>query len=169
MEENNKNPVGRPSKFKPEYCEAIIEFFDIPTHTRELKSEINSTSGKNGQNEFNKKEWVDKPNKLPTFFRFAQSIGVAKSTVLDWADINNKDKYIGFYDAYNAAKEIQKEFLIDNGLAGRYPPASYIFTAKNITDMTDKQNIEHTGKDGTPLPFKVTIESTDKNNDKTDS
>ena len=48
--------------------------------------------------------------------------------------------------SYKEAKEVQKEFLMANGLVGASPPAAYIFTAKNVTDMKDKQEVEHSGE-----------------------
>jgi hypothetical protein len=47
--------------------------------------------------------------------------------------------------AYNKAKEYQKFFLIENALAGLYNPTAFIFTAKNITDMRDQQEVKHSG------------------------
>jgi hypothetical protein len=44
----------------------------------------------------------------------------------------------------NVAKGLQREFLVDNGLKGLYPPASFIFVAKNVTTMHDKQEVETT-------------------------
>jgi hypothetical protein len=67
-------------------------------------------------------------------------------TLVEWAKPDNETKYPGFSAAYNQAKDLEKEFLVDSGLAGLYPPASFIFTAKNITDMRDRQ--EFTGAEG---------------------
>jgi hypothetical protein len=32
--------------------------------------------------------------------------------------------------------------MVRNGIAGLYPPAAYAFTAKNITDMRDRTEID---------------------------
>jgi len=130
-----KQKVGRPSKYKPEYCQAIIDFFSGPKSERIVKS---VTTGKN---EYEKTEYVTVPCELPTLAKFARKIGVNKDTVIEWTKQHKE-----FSDAYNDIKDLQKEFLVDNGLAGLYPPASFIFTAKNITDMRDKSEIDHTSK-----------------------
>jgi len=129
-----KHPGGRPTKYKPEYCEQIVKFFACPKNERVVKS---ITTGKN---EYEKTEYTTIPNELPTFAKFARSIGVAYDTVCDWVKVHPE-----FLHAHNEAKRLQEEFLIDNGLAGLYPPASYIFTAKNITTMRDKTEVEHSG------------------------
>ena len=50
-----------------------------------------------------------------------------------------------FSETMKKARELQKEFLIHNSLQGLYNSTAFIFTAKNITDMRDKQEIEHSG------------------------
>lgn len=130
--------TGRPTKYKPEYCTAIVEFFDGPRTQERVKS---ITTGKN---EYERTDYETVPMPLPTFAKFARSIGVNGDTIVEWTK-----HYPEFSAAYNAAKDLQKEFLVDNGLAGHYPPASFIFTAKNITDMRDRQEV--TGADGGPI------------------
>lgn len=132
--ENGKNDTGRPSLYEPKYCDEMIAFFDIPLTERVLKSHTT------GKNEYEKDEYVDKPNPVPYFTRYARNIGVHINTLNLW-----REEHPEFMDAYNTCKEIQKEFLVQNGLAGHYPPASFIFVAKNITDMRDVQETKLTG------------------------
>lgn len=144
--------MGRPTKYKPEYCEQLIAFFSSPKRERVVKS---VTTGKN---EYEKTEYQTIPCDLPTFAKFARKIGVNGDTIVEWAKATLEDgktlKYPEFSAAYNDAKDLQKEFLVDNGLAGLYPPASFIFTAKNITDMRDQTLIDHTTK-GKELPTPI--------------
>jgi hypothetical protein len=137
-----KHPGGRPSKYKPEYCQELIDFFSREPNRKEVMevSTSNGVNSKGGTNDFRKEKYVLVPNDPPFFEDFATSIGVSDDTIVNWAK-----KYPEFLAAYNKAKFLQKRFLIINGLAGCYPPASYIFTAKNITDMRDKQEVEHSG------------------------
>lgn len=127
-----KHAGGRPSKYDPKYCEEIIAFFSIPLKERVIKAVIT------GKNEYEKTEYEDRPNPLPTFAKYARKINTTVKTLLNWCE-----KHKEFLQAYNSCKDLQKEFLVDNGLAGLYPPASFIFTAKNITDMKDKTETEH--------------------------
>jgi hypothetical protein len=130
-------PGGRPTKYKPEYCKAIVDFFSVEPNRKEITAEIKGY-GKAGNQNFEKQEYKLVANPLPTLAKFARKIGVNKDTIIEWTKVHSE-----FSDAYNVAKDLQKDFLVDNGLAGLYPPASFIFTAKNITDMRDKQEVDN--------------------------
>ena len=142
----NKNAIGnqggRPTDYKPEYCEAIIKWFEIePNYQKELP-----------HYQGGELSWMDYKvfaNKLPTFHSFAKSIGVTHQTLLNWGESN-----VEFFEAYTQAKELQKYFLIENGLNGCYNAAFAIFVSKNITDMRDRQEI--TGADGAPIITSIT-------------
>lgn len=124
---------GRPTKYKSEYCEKLIKFFDVePYEERELPHYDKDGNVK----------WTDykrMANKLPTLRNFAKSLKVNLSTPYEWIK-----KHKEFSNAFTQAQELRKWFLIENGLNGCYNPAFAIFVAKNITDMRDKQEIEHT-------------------------
>lgn len=148
---SSENKGGRPSKYDTKYCEEIITFFDQePYEDKEL-----THFGKNGE-----VSWVDykrMANKLPTLRSFAKHIGVNVDTVYEWIKVHQE-----FSEAFTHAKDLQKWFLIENGLNGCYNPAFAIFTAKNITDMRDKQEVtnELVGelqKDGTRRPFELFV------------
>lgn len=115
-----KHPGGRPTKYKPEYCKKIVEYFSCEL-TKIVGNKV-------------------LPNDLPTLSGFAFSIGVNQDTLHEWTSVHPE-----FSEAFNIAKQKQKDFLVANGLAGLYPPASFIFVAKNITDMRDKTEVEHSG------------------------
>lgn len=135
--------MGRPTKYKKEYCDEMIEFFDRG-HTRKTYETITYKNGKT-----KKKEIGEVANDLPFISAFARKIGVSRDTLHEWAHGKNKNgklKHPIFSDAYKAAKKIQKEMLIGNAVKGLYNATAFIFTAKNITDMKDKQDIEHTGE-----------------------
>lgn len=121
--------TGRPTKYKPEYCQKIIKFFSIEPY-REVEVTHRNKKGE---------EWtttVLRPNDLRFIESFAYSIGVDDRTLSDWA-LHIPE----FSLAYKKAKALQKHFLVINGLLGLYSTAFAIFTAKNITDMRDVQEI----------------------------
>ncbi len=160
------HPGGAPTKFDPSYTEKLINFFTVEPY-RQVVSESTTESFKDGGIKKESVKYRLIPNKLPTLFGFARSIKVAYSTVWRWSEkggsveLQNKiDKSIAegkadvedlkelfglqeFCNAYKEAKELQKEFIIGLGLAGAAPAPFAIFTAKNITDMRDKQEIDH--------------------------
>lgn len=136
---------GRPTKYKAKYIKMMLEYFGKPSYESWVKKEVIKANGTV------EKEYALKPAKLPTIFSFSRQIGVNDDTIVEWAKKktskgSKKLKYPEFSAAYNAAHKLQKEFLINNALSGMSPPASYIFTAKNITDMTDKTEVDHTTK-----------------------
>lgn len=140
---------GRKTKYKKIYCKRIVDFFqESSTIERQVKEKTTKTLSNGSVYTTEKYEYFS--GKLPTFEGFAESIGVHRDTVLEWSQATKgtkgKLKYPEFSVAYNKAKQIQKEWLIDIGLKGLAPPASFIFVAKNVTDMTDKQEVDHTSK-----------------------
>jgi len=139
MSEQKKSPVGRPTKYKPEYCQELIEFFDREPY-RPLVVDGVALTDKNGRAVFT-------PCEFPTFERFAYKIGVHRETLRNWCD-----KYPDFFAAYKKAEMLQKDILIQNGLMGQYEKTFAIFTAKNVTDMRDKQEIDHRSGDGSMTP-----------------
>lgn len=124
--------AGRPTKYKNEYCKKMFNFFNI-SHT--FDKEIISYD-KDGNEKIS---YVEKPNILPTFEKFAVSIGVCRDTLDAWAK-----EYQEFSDTYKKCKNLQKDMLNDLAMRGFYNPTYTIFVAKNITDMRDKQEIEAT-------------------------
>jgi hypothetical protein len=126
-----KHPGGRPEEYKEEYCQMLIDYFDTPKwYEREVTHQ-----SKNGEYTTCEIE----PNPMPQFSIFARKVlKVSKQTLLNWAD-----KHQEFMDAYNTCKEIQKEFILENGMAGRYNPQFTKFVAINVTDMKDKTEVDN--------------------------
>lgn len=125
-----KNKGGRPTKYKEKYCEEIVEFFSVPPY----EDKVTESYNKMGREI---KTYHRGANDIPFLSGFARKIGVCHDTILEWAE-----KHEGFSVALKKAKELQEEFLITNGLLGLYNSTFAIFTAKNITDMRDQQNIQ---------------------------
>lgn len=147
-QDTNKNgTAGAPTKYSLDLCEEMIEFFSIDKKKKEIiKEQI--TKGKYGENI--SREWKYFANDTPFFQAFARKIKVDYSTLFAWAHDKKKDKdgkptsellHPEFSEAYNTCKQLQYEFLVDNGLQGLYPPASFIFVAKNITNLKDVSDL----------------------------
>lgn len=124
-----KHPGGRPSTYKPEYCEQILEWFDREPFTMSV---IEGTD-----------KVIRVPAKLPSLTNFAMHIGASRSTLWEWAK-----QHAEFSNAIQKAKEIQEEILMQNGLFGAYEKTFAIFTAKNVCGWRDKQEVEHSGHIG---------------------
>jgi len=114
-----KHPGGRPTDYRPEFCQSAIDFFD-----QEPYETINETQI---------------PRKLPTVVGFARHIKVALSSVYNWMDHEHPCFQQKFMETLKGlVKDYQKEFIIQNGLMGLYNANFAKFVAVNVTDMRDK-------------------------------
>ena len=162
--------IGRPTTYKPEYCEAIVAYFErmagmAPREGVTVVTELTETGQPAPQPELTisesggislaasktpkgkgylKREVRQICAELPTLQGFAISIATPKSTVQGWAKEHDE-----FAEAVERCKDIQYRLLIDRGLTRQYDPMAFAFVAKNLTDMTDRKEI--TGAGGAPL------------------
>jgi len=140
---------GRPSKYRPELCQAILDYFSV-----ELYREVTEiTTDKKGNTT---ERTVLRANDLPTFGMFAVNVcEVSHQTLLTWTETHPD-----FLEAYKKAKTYQENFLMQNALHRRYDTGFACFTAKNIMGWRDKTEVEHSGSIGTwaDLAAKVAAE-----------
>jgi len=136
-ENGKKHAGGRPTSYKPEYCEAILKFFSVERF-KETKETVTTAKG----------TVIEKPvrimNELPTLERFAATLGVSTETVKNWTR-----HFPAFNEAFTRAKELQKDFIVQAGFSGMANPVFAKFTAINMTDMRDKTEVEHSGLEDT--------------------
>lgn len=166
--------TGRPTKFKKEYTQKLIEFFAVPFQKKQV-TETTKEYFKDGEVKKEAEKFRYVPNELPTLFDFAVEIKVLYRTVYEWAEkgasvdldeltkkmiegkgISSKNLEEAknlqmFSHAYKEAKELQQQFLMHNGLTGASPSPAYIFTAKNVTKMRDKSVYDVTHREVKPL------------------
>jgi len=121
---------GRPTLYKEEYTQRMIDFFSTPYFKEVTKVIIKKGVPISIQ--------VDVPNDFPLFEKFSVDIGVHRDTLNQWCKVHPS-----FSDSYKKAKELQKARLIQLTLSGYYNPTFSIFTAKNITDMNDTVITKH--------------------------
>jgi len=127
-----KHAGGRPSKYRPSYCQEIVEFMKIGGEVV-TKPMVVSIGDKQGS------EIIDHPlGKLPAFFEgFARKIGVTTVTLLEWCK-----RYPEFSSAYKTAKAVQLQQMVQGGMAGVYQPACLIFALKNMHGWRDGEQID---------------------------
>lgn len=165
---------GRPSKYKPEFADQLIEYFETfvdEPYTKEVMREETTFYEKTGKPKARRVEFKFVSKRLPTLFGFARKIGVQYRTVYNWAHAREGQapqdgkpdrrpyKYPEFFHAYKAAELYQTEFLTAVGLGGMAPPNFAIFTAKNIIgwrDAVDQRFVDKDGKDR-PAPGYVLL------------
>ncbi len=132
------------SKYKPEYCALIVEYFErqASAPVRDLAPVSKLEEGVKGQK--NIREFRHICAELPTLQGFACEVKIPSSTIRTWAK-----EHEDFGEAYDRCKDIQYRLLVDRGLTGQYNPQAFIFAAQNMTDMRDKREL--TGEGGVPL------------------
>jgi hypothetical protein len=113
---DEKRSVGAPVKYTDEVPSRLLKFFD-----REPFQEIDGKK---------------MPAFLPTVERFTFEIGIAVSTFYEWVK-----KYPELSKAFEVAKALQKNQLMQLSLLGFYKEGFAKFVAVNITDMRDKQDV----------------------------
>jgi hypothetical protein len=145
------HPIGRPSLYKPEYAQQLIDYFNIEAFTEKTVILPNGLE---------KTERI--ANKFPTLARFATMVGVTRETLHDWAtskDENERLKYPEFSYAYKRAKDYQEYLLVEGTVAGVFNAPFAIFSAKNILGWRDKTEQEITGAAGGPLLMQVATDN----------
>lgn len=126
MEERER---GRPTKYKSEYCDEMIDYFDRELTETVAKDAVSAR----GVVQVAEERATD----LPLFQDFAVRIGVHIDTLHEWKKVHKE-----FSEAYKRCKNMQMRHLVMNAMQGRYSNSFAIFTAKNILGWRDKQEVE---------------------------
>ena len=117
-------------KYKEEYCEKLLEFFNQPDVDIQYKMVFDK------QGNVVASTPIMLPGVYPTFELFAASIGVTTGTLANWAEEHPR-----FKSCYARAKEIQLGKLKSNTLRGLYNPIYAKFEAVNNHNQKDKQEV----------------------------
>lgn len=107
-------PIGRPTKYKPEYCNQLIDFFNKPI--------VDSTGS---------------PHDPIFLSAFGRSIGVCHDTLIEWTNV-----YPAFSEAYREAKHLQMEMIATNAVQDRYNGSFAWRMVQNLCGWRDKQDID---------------------------
>jgi hypothetical protein len=119
--------TGRPTKYNPEYCKALVDFFMVEPY-----KEIDIPHYKNGEVSFIDKKLI--PNKLPTIEDWMTTIGISNyQTLHNW-----KEAHKEFFEAYTRALSLQKYFMAQNGLNGTFNAQFTQFVLHNTSDWKIK-------------------------------
>ena len=129
--ELSKQPEpGQPTKYKPEYCQQLIDYFSIEPLGDIREQE---TIGAEGSKYVSRRL----PQRFPWFEGFARKIGVHRNTLKNWCN-----EHPEFAEAYETAKDLQREFLVDIGLSGATSASFAIFTMKNVCGWRDERDLK---------------------------
>ena len=127
-----KGAGGRPTKYKPEYCEQMLEYFSIdPLYDRVESTRYDKDGNVAGETT------KETGSILPTFTRFSLKIGVCDDTLSEWCKVHPE-----FSVAYARCKQLQEDVWKINALKGTYNAAFSVFLGKNVFGYKDKTEIE---------------------------
>lgn len=129
---------GRPSKYQEDFPEKLEQFFSRPLFHKEVVETIHFKAGGS------KDVYGFIPNDPPYFSDWCKSVGITQAIMDEWVSEDSKFFKPDFFVAYNRAKELQKQFIVNNCLAMRTNAPMSIFLLKNIAGMRDEAYI--TGK-----------------------
>lgn len=134
------NKGGRPTKYKPEYCDRIIEHFTVQPQQTVYKRTFHPDGSVKSE------EPVVLPEQFPTFQKFAAEIEVSVPTLLEWVQ-----EYEEFSNSYARAKQLQEHIWLVNGMGNLYNSQFAQFFGKNCLGYKDKTETEITGANGGPI------------------
>jgi hypothetical protein len=131
--------AGAPTKYRPEYCEMILEYFNVDP----LQEETVTIITPYGNNKIEKKRIACE---LPTIEGFCWKIGICKQTLYTWAAEHKE-----FMDSYLRAHERQEQIIKVCTTAGFYP-ANFSALLLNIDhNRIPKTHSELSGPGGESL------------------
>lgn len=136
-----KHPGGRPTKYKPEFGQQLIDYIDQGAEPWEEYEE--KYIGRNGQ-----VTTMTKLRAKPLRFigRWAQEHDITHETLLQWVK-----EHPEFSVAYARARQLQAEHILAAGMMKLTDPMMSKFAAVNMTDLSDKQDIRHEVSISPPL------------------
>lgn len=127
--EDSERKRGAPEKYKPEYCQELIDYFQAPLDKA-------ATAGTRIDDEG--REYEFQPVVLPaTFAGFAAAHDVWRDILQRWAE-----SHPDFDDAMKKAKELQEQLTTQMGASGGFKTAFAIFMMKNTAGWRDKHDVD---------------------------
>jgi len=135
-----KHPGGRPLKFasKEILQEQVNAYFTHCDNTI-----LKTTYNKDGE--------ISSTVSTPyTVSGLASYLNTDRKTINNYSNIHHE-----FFPIIQKARQKIESALESKTLIGEYSPAMAIFSLKNNSGWTDKQEIAHTGADGQPLTIIV--------------
>lgn len=128
-----KHPGGRPTKYRPEYCEDLVRFFDRP-----LTKTVTETIFLKG---IPVEREIEVANDFPYLIRWCQDKDISFDTLNEWTRVHPE-----FSEAFKRAKKLQEMFLVHNTLTGRFNSNFASLVAKNWLGWKDKVEIDEKPK-----------------------
>ena len=128
---------GNADKYKKKYTKALLEYFSKPPNRVEYVKHYDSYGN------IKREDPVLMGADYPTLEGFAASLSVTVRTLENWCAAHEE-----FAEAYERAKELQKNLLVVNSLGGQYNGNFAKFIAMNEFGMSEKSDTKLGGLEG---------------------
>lgn len=132
VDETGVASVGRPSKYRAEFCETIIDYFEAP-----LKRVQEPECRENPDGEMVEVQVIVRP---ATLYGFAAQCGVGYTTLLDW-EKNHPD----FAEAMGQARALQGDLTVQMGAIGGFKTGFATLMMKNNHQWSDQLALQTSG------------------------
>lgn len=130
---SQKRPVGRPSKYRPDFHPAdAVAYFQAALDAVTAPERVETAGGG--------VRYVQAPVPPPTFAGYAASIGVSRETIWYWGREHEE-----FSNSVERCKAIQEQVFLQMLLLGAYAPSVMGLVMKNLLSWRDKVDLESTG------------------------
>lgn len=141
----DRNPVGRPTKYSPEVLEYTAMYFE--EFEAWYESPVTITR-KDRSVEERMERIANPPPSVLDLHRFLKLKGldVSRWSLYDWSDEGKPTEIPEFSQVIKRGMEkLYPDVLQENAMMGKYPGAFPIFAAKNRMKWTDRQEIDNKG------------------------
>jgi hypothetical protein len=122
--------IGAPTLYKPEYAQAIIDYFEAAQLPGDLAPDDSGPGSGRRQTE---RIYTH----MPTLQGFARSIGTSTKVLKDW-----EMRHVAFGLACARARDIMDQHLAQGLASGVYNPTGASFVAKNLAGWKDRTEVE---------------------------
>lgn len=130
-----KGAGGRPTKYKPEYCQKVDDY--LVENQDEVEAVVESENEQTGRTRYDRRFKV----RLPTIEGFASYLDVSKQTLYNWSEEHKE-----FLDSLGKIEREQHSRLVNEGLAGNYNPTIAKLILTNNHGMSEKTETDITSK-----------------------
>jgi hypothetical protein len=126
--------TGRPTDYKPEYCETILAYFEVCEYMVRVNAP-DPTYDPNVPSAHQRVRTIYAD--FPTIDGFCTHIGVSKNTLYRWAKL-----YPDFSDAISKCKSRASHLLMNQALKGRWSQSASLWVGINALGWSSKERPE---------------------------
>lgn len=122
--------MSKAQGYKREYAAHLVAYFSAEPYQECIETVWHSNGAVRSE------RVLRVPNRLPTFERFAAELGVSAERLKEW-----EAQHEAFARAAGRARELQRDFLMQNALLGLYNAAFAKLAAEAVCGMQEAHTL----------------------------